>query len=205
VHVRLRRGDHDHQPRSDSDRGPLNLTIWTLGHGNLAAGAFLDILRGVGIGTLGDVRRFPGSRRQPQFGGFAMERWLADADIAYRWFEGLGGRRQPAMDSPNMTLRNPQFRAYADHMASAEFGRCVADLVDVASTSPTVVMCAESVWWRCHRRLLADHLVLVEDVEVVHIFHDARLAEHPVTPGARREAQHVMYDAPVETRPPGLW
>jgi uncharacterized protein (DUF488 family) len=123
-----------------------------------------------------------------------MAAWLADADLAYRWMEGLGGRRPVSTGSPNVALRNRQFRAYADHMSSPEFAGAVEGLLDVAGASPSAVMCSESVWWRCHRRLLADHLVLVEDVDVAHLFHDGRITAHPVTPGARRVGRRVVYD-----------
>ena len=109
-----------------------------------------------------DVRRFPGSRRHPHVGQDQLARWLPAAGISYRWMAALGGRRTPAADSPNLGLRNPQFRAYADHMASAEFLAAVDELLDLAASRPVAVMCSEAVWWRCHRRLLADHLVLVE-------------------------------------------
>jgi len=97
-------------------------------------------------------------------------------------------------DSPNVALRNPQFRAYADHMTTAEFAAGVAELLGVAPDRSAAVMCSESVWWRCHRRLLADHLVLVEGLTVEHLMHDGRRTAHPVTPGARRSGPHVVYD-----------
>jgi uncharacterized protein (DUF488 family) len=91
-------------------------------------------------------------------------------------------------------LRNEQFRAYADHMATAEFAAAVAALRDTAAGTPVAVMCAEAVWWRCHRRLLADHLVLVESLAVEHLFHDGRLTPHPPTPEARKAGHHLVYD-----------
>lgn len=142
-----------------------------------------------------DVRRFPGSRRHPQFGRDEMAAWLAAAGVGYRWMEGLGGRRRAREDSVHVALRNPQFRAYADYMSTAEFAGSVEELLAVAETSSVAVMCSESVWWRCHRRLLADHLVLVEGVEVEHVLHDGRITAHPMTPGARRVDQCVVYDA----------
>ena len=169
-------------------------TIRTVGHGTLEAEAFADLLHGAGLATVVDVRRFPGSRRSPQFGSDAMRAWLADAGLGYEWYEALGGRRTPAPDSPNVALRNLQFRGYADHMATPSFAAGVAELVAVARRGPTTVMCAESVWWRCHRRLLADHLVLVEQATVEHLFHDGRVVEHAATPEARRVGDHVVYD-----------
>lgn len=169
--------------------------IWTVGHGTASADDFVELLKAAGIGTVVDVRRYPGSRRHPHFGGDAMAAWLAAAGLDYRWMEALGGRRRVRTESPNVALRNPQFRAYADHMSSSEFTAAVDELLDVAGGSPSAVMCSESVWWRCHRRLLADHLVLVAGVEVAHVFHDGRIAAHPVTPSARRVARGVVYDA----------
>lgn len=146
-----------------------------------------------------DVRRYPGSRRYPHFGA-SMPEWLAEAGLSYRWLPALGGRRRPAVDSPNTGLRNEQFRGYADHMATDEFATGVAELFDLtASAAPgsVAVMCAEAVHWRCHRSLLADHLTLIEGVTVEHLFHDVRLAVH----APRREAHrtlggHVVYAAP---------
>jgi len=174
------------------------LTVRSVGHGMATAPAFTDLLRGAGIAIVVDVRRFPGSRRHPQFGRDQMAAWLPDAGIQYRWVPGLGGRRRGSPDSPNVALRNAQFRAYADHMVSNEFTQSVAELVAIASSSAVAVMCSESVWWRCNRRLLADHLTLVEGAAVEHLFHDGRLVGHPVTPGARRIADHVVYDAMAE-------
>lgn len=168
--------------------------IWTVGHGNASAAAFVALLEAAGVETLVDVRRFPGSRRQPHFGRDEMAAWLAAAGLDYRWMEGLGGRRRVRTESPNIALRNRQFRAYADHMATAEFAGAVDGLLAVAGGSPSAVLCSESVWWRCHRRLLADHLVLVEEVEVAHLFHDGRIAVHPITPGARQMGRRVVYD-----------
>jgi uncharacterized protein (DUF488 family) len=143
--------------------------------------------------VVADVRRYPGSRRYPQFNRDEMVRWLARSGVRYEWFSGLGGRRKADPDSTNLALRNAQFRGYADHMATAEFDDSLQQLLAIAR-SPTAVMCSESVWWRCHRRLLADHLVLVEDAEVLHVFHDGREQPHPVTPGARRAGRRVAYD-----------
>ena len=169
-------------------------TIRTLGHGTLAAADFTALCRTAGIGTVVDVRRFPGSRRHPHFGSAPMAAWLAEAGIGYRWLPALGGRRQPDPASPNVALRNAQFRAYADHMATEEFHQGCADLVELAGSSPAAVMCAESVWWRCHRGLLADHLVLVEGTRVEHLFHDGRLSEHVPRPEARKEGKRLVYE-----------
>ncbi|MDQ3896615.1 MAG: DUF488 domain-containing protein [Actinomycetota bacterium] len=176
------------------------MVIRTLGHGTLAQEDFLALCRTAGLDAVVDVRRYPGSRRHPQFGREAMAGWLAEAGMGYTWLPDLGGRRTPSPDSPNVGLRNPQFRGYADHMAGEEFRRGCAELVTLARSASVAVLCAESVWWRCHRRLLADHLVLVSAVAVEHILPDARIDPHRPTPGARREGDHVVYDVGAQPK-----
>ena len=169
------------------------IAIRTVGHGTAPAARFVDILRSASIASVVDVRRFPGSRRHPHFGSAAMANWLAADGIGYRWLPSLGGRRRTGPVSRHVGLRTPQFRAYADHMESAEFAEGVSELLVVAASEAVAVMCSESLWWRCHRRLLADHLVLVQDVGVSHLMHDRRLSPHPVTPGARLSGRDVVY------------
>ncbi|MEO8697382.1 MAG: DUF488 domain-containing protein [Acidimicrobiales bacterium] len=168
-------------------------TIRTLGHGTLSAEEFVNLVRIAEVAVVVDVRRFPGSRRNPQFESDAMARWLSERGIGYQWLASLGGRRRPAPDSQNVGLRNEQFRAYADYMASAEFAVGVDDLSVLAEARAVAIMCAESLWWRCHRRLIADHLVLVSNVHVEHLFHDGRVVEHTPTAEARRIDGHVVY------------
>lgn len=168
--------------------------VRTLGHGTLDVEPFVDLVSGAGIAEVVDVRRYPGSRRHPHVASEAMARWLPEHGLAYRWMPALGGRRRPDPASPNVGLRNEQFRAYADHMASAEFAEGVAELLEAASDHPIAVMCSESVWWRCHRRLLADHLVLLDGDEVEHLFHDGRRPAHPPTPEARVDGDRLVYD-----------
>lgn len=169
-------------------------TIRTVGHGTADAGELGELLRGSGVTVVVDVRRFPGSRRHPQFGAEAMASWLPDHGVGYRHLESLGGRRKVTPDSPNIGVRNDQLRGYADHMATDEFAAGVHELLDVATEESVAVMCSESVWWRCHRRFLADHLVLVHGLVVEHLFHDGRLARHEPTSEARRAGDHVVYD-----------
>jgi uncharacterized protein (DUF488 family) len=168
--------------------------ILTVGHGTLSGVAFTELVRGAMVEVVLDVRRFPGSRRHPHFEHDAMSRWLPNLGIEYVWIETLGGRRRATPGSSNVGLRNPQFRAYADHMASDEFALGVKEVCAQHSKRIVAVMCSEAVWWRCHRRLLADHLVLVEGLSVDHLFHDGRLVSHPVTPEARRGGNRVLYD-----------
>lgn len=178
-------------------------TVFTVGHGRLAAEELAQLLREAGVGRLVDVRSYPGSRTNPQFGRDAMERWVPEAGLAYHWQRELGGRRKPVAGTRHVALRNAAFGAYADHMETDAFRTGVDHLLEAAASTPTAVMCSESVWWRCHRRLLADHLTLVRDVAVRHLMHDGRLTEHPITDGARLEGDAVVYDLGATPPLPG--
>jgi uncharacterized protein (DUF488 family) len=169
--------------------------IVTVGHGTLPADEFTALLHGAGVAHLVDVRSYPGSRHNPQHSREQLERSLPATGIAYSWECRLGGRRRPQPESPNLALRNEAFRAYADHMATSEFAEALNALVAIATTTETALMCAESVWWRCHRRLLADALVLLRCVPVNHLFHDGRLAPHEPSPEARVVKGTLRYDA----------
>jgi uncharacterized protein (DUF488 family) len=175
------------------------VALHTVGHGTLSADQFGELLEGAGLDQVVDVRSFPGSRHNPQYAREAMERWLPEAGLRYAWLPALGGRRKPHPGSPHTALRNDAFRAYADHMETDEFHRGLEDLVDGFELNRAVVMCSESVWWRCHRRLLADHLVLVDERDVVHLMHDGRETPHPITEGARRDGTRVVYDVGTTT------
>jgi uncharacterized protein (DUF488 family) len=179
---------------------PSVMQIHTIGHGTLAQEDFAVLVANAGIGRLVDVRSFPGSRHNPQFGRDEMARWLPEAGVTYEWMRLLGGRRKPVPGSEHVALRHPAFRAYADHMETPEFLTGVDELL--AGGEGQAVMCSESVWWRCHRRLLADHLVLVREIEVLHLMHDGRLTPHPPTDGVRRDGDRVVYD--VGATPPLL-
>jgi uncharacterized protein (DUF488 family) len=169
--------------------------VHTVGHGTLAAEALAELLSAAGAQVLVDFRSYPGSRRNPQFGREAMEQWVPAAGLEYTWMPALGGRRRPVPTSRHIALRNDAFRAYADHMETAGFVAGVDELLALAEGRSVAVMCSESVWWRCHRRLLADHLVLVRRVEVTHLMHDGRRpVPHVVTAGARGEGTRVVYD-----------
>ncbi len=180
------------------------MRIHTVGHGTLPAEDLVRLLVGAGVEQLVDVRSFPGSRHNPQFGRPEMERWMPEAGLDYVWLQGLGGRRRPAEGSEHVALRHKAFRAYADHMESSEFAVALDELLDLAGRGSSAVMCSESLWWRCHRRLLADHLVLVRDVEVLHLMHDGRTSPHPPTDGVRRGDDRVVYDVGVTSALPGL-
>jgi uncharacterized protein (DUF488 family) len=181
-----------------SARPHEGMSLRTVGHGTLAAAAFAALLDEAHVRRVVDVRAFPGSRHNPQFGREEMERWVTDAGIGYVWMRELGGRRRPHADSKHVALRNDAFRAYADYMETSEFLEGVEELLALAVSAPTTVMCSESVWWRCHRRLLADHLVLVRGVEVVHLMHDGRLTPHVPTQGVRLAGNALVYDMGIK-------
>lgn len=170
------------------------MVVLTVGHGTLTADAFVGLLQGAGVRRVVDVRSFPGSRRNPQHGQAELERTLGDAGIGYTWLHRLGGRRRPSEGSRHVALRHEAFRAYADHMETDEFHGGVDELLALAAAEQVVVLCSESVWWRCHRRLLSDHLVLVRGIDVVHLMHDGRHTPHVPTAGVRVEGRRLVYD-----------
>ena len=157
------------------------MTIWTIGHSTRSIEDFLTVLGAHRIETVVDVRRFPGSRRLPQFGSSALELALAGQGVGYRWIGALGGRRQPDPASPNDAWRNAAFRAYADHMATEEFAIGLFELEMIASAAATAIMCAEVLWWRCHRRLVADALTSL-GYEVRHIRDENEAEVHAIAP-----------------------
>ena len=167
--------------------------LYTIGHGTAPIDDFIAQLRGAGVASVVDVRRFPGSRRNPQYGSEELERSLNDAGIAYRHEPELGGRRKPDAQSPNVALRNPSFRAYADYMTTPEFHGAFARLLDESTLRPTAMLCSETLWWRCHRRLVADAAVLLADRPVMHIIAGAR-KPHVPTDGVRRRERDLVYD-----------
>lgn len=170
--------------------------LCTLGHGTLEQDAFVELLRHAAIDDVVDVRSFPGSRHNPQFGRAEMERWVPDEGFAYSWMRDLGGRRRPIPDSRHVALRHPSFRAYADHMETLEFTAGVDELLHGGDAQ--VIMCSESVWWRCHRRLVADYVTLVRGVPVEHLMHDGRRMEHKPTDGVRVDGDRLVYDVIAE-------
>ncbi len=159
-------------------------TIFTIGHSTRPADEFLDLLRGRDVRLLVDVRRFPGSRRHPQFNGETLAATLAEAGIGYRHEPDLGGRRDGLADSPNTGWRNAGFRAYADHLANADFRSALARLLADAQTTVVAIMCAEAVPWRCHRQLIADALV-AGGADVRHIISASEPQPHELNPMAR--------------------
>jgi uncharacterized protein (DUF488 family) len=177
-------------------------SLLTVGHGTLSAEAFHALLREAGVRRIVDIRRFPGSRRHPHLNREALERSLSAAGIDYVWLGSLGGRRKASPTSPNVALRNDAFRGYADHMQTREFVDGVHELITLTQDGRlTAVLCSESLWWRCHRRLLADHLTLVSGVDVSHLLHDGRRTPHPPTDGVRRLGETVRYDGGARPSP----
>ena len=170
--------------------------IWTIGHSTRSADEFVELLRAHGINGLADIRTIPRSRRHPHFGREALDARLTDEGIEYRHFGALGGLRKPRPDSPNSAWRNEAFRGYADHMMSPEFVAAVDELLAFGEPRRVAVMCAEAVWWQCHRMLLSDALV-VRDVDVHHIMSQrgaSAVQPHRLTPFAQiRSDGHVWY------------
>jgi uncharacterized protein (DUF488 family) len=173
------------------------LRIFTIGHSTRTEEEFLGLLRAHGVRRLVDVRRYPGSRRHPQFSRDRLSAVLPDAGIEYVHALELGGRRNSAPDSPNTAWRSASFRAYADHMASEAFGEWLERLLAWAPAGDTAIMCAEAVPWRCHRQLIADALV-ARGVEVLNITGPGRAEPHVLSGHARVDARgQVTYPAPA--------
>lgn len=184
--------------RGEARPDPRTVTVWTIGHGARDIDTFLELLQGAGIRRLVDVRTAPGSRTHPQYGRDALAAALARAGIDYEWWgRDLGGWRRPRPDTRHTALRSSGFRGYADHMETEAFRTCRDRLIRSSHGTPTAVMCAESLWWRCHRRLLADAVVAAGG-EVRHIMDGGRLQHHRLSRSARVEADAVVYDVPEE-------
>ena len=180
------------------------MRLLTVGHGTLSAADLVALLEGAGVTDLVDVRSAPGSRRHPHLAKDKMEAWLGRAGIRYRWEPALGGRRRTQAGSPNTALRHPSFRGYADHMATPEFTVALDRLLVDAGANVTAAMCAESLWWRCHRRLLADAAVLLRGATVVHLDHRGQLGDHRLTDGVRIAGELVVYDVGSPPPLPGM-
>ncbi|MBW3663151.1 MAG: DUF488 domain-containing protein [Actinobacteria bacterium] len=170
----------------------------TVGHGTLEQRALMALLRSAGVGHLVDVRRFPASRRHPHVNRERLAEPLATAGIGYSWEEDLGGRRTGVADSPHIAIRDPGFRAYADHMTSEPFEAALERVLALDTATTVAVMCAESLWWRCHRRLIADAATLLHRADVHHLMHDGRLAPHRPTEGVRIANDRLVYDVGVD-------
>ncbi|MFE0181156.1 DUF488 domain-containing protein [Streptomyces olivaceus] len=167
----------------------------TFGHGTAGRSELAALLRDAGVAAVVDVRTAPGSRRDPDLLRERLARWLPEEGLGYRWERRLGGFRKPAPDSPDVVWRNASFRGYAAHTRTPEFVAAMDELLAQAARERSAVMCGEAVWWRCHRRLVADFAVLARDTPVDHLMHDGRLTHHSPTPGVRlRPDGLLVYD-----------
>jgi uncharacterized protein (DUF488 family) len=177
--------------------------LWTIGHGARPLEALLAVLTGARIALVVDVRRFPGSRRHPQYGREALAEGLVRAGIGYEWWgETLGGRRSRSPESRHVALRQAAFTGYADHMDSNEFRAAATELLARADRQRLAVMCAETVWWRCHRMLIADALTM-RGAEVTHLLDVDRSQPHRLHATVRRgDDGWPVYD--VSDALPGL-
>jgi uncharacterized protein (DUF488 family) len=177
----------------DDDGGPTPLL--TVGHGTASQEELAELLTDAGVDLVVDVRRFPGSRRHPHVGQDALATWLPAADIDYRWEPRLGGRRRLEGDgAEHGGLRNTSFRAYAQHTDEVGFTQAVDELLGEADHQAVAVMCSESLWWRCHRRLIADAVTLLHHRPVRHLLHDGRLTDHTPTDVVRVVDEQLRYD-----------
>ncbi|HEY8321311.1 MAG TPA: DUF488 domain-containing protein [Candidatus Baltobacteraceae bacterium] len=175
---------------------PEPRALLTLGHGTASAEELSALIRGAEIEAIVDVRSVPKSRRHPQYWSEAMAEWVPRlTGSSYRWEPALGGFRAPDRNSPNVALRHPSFRAYADYMETAAFAEGLDALLTEARATTTAVLCSETLWWRCHRRLIADAAMLLRGETVLHLMHDGKLRPHVPTAGARVTAEGgLRYD-----------
>lgn len=166
--------------------------IWTIGHSTRTIEEFLELLKIYGIAHLVDVRRFPGSRKFPQFNKEILESVLHEERFQYTHIEALGGRRKASPDSKNMVWNHPSFRGYADYMETSEFKEAFRELESLACKNSCAIMCSEAVWWRCHRSLVSDKLK-AQGWEVIHIMGEKNQQEHPYTKPAKLEDGKLTY------------
>jgi uncharacterized protein (DUF488 family) len=166
--------------------------LFTIGHSTRTIEEFITILHAHELELIVDVRRFPGSRRVPQFESNRLAHSLGNANIEYCWIESLGGRRRMSLSSPNVAWRNTSFRAYADHIATEEFAEGLFELEMLARGLRTAIMCSEILWWRCHRRIISDVLTF-EGWKVEHIRDEKPAELHKLLPPARVLNGELVY------------
>lgn len=173
--------------------GEETLRLYTIGHSNYSFEEFLLLLKAFDIGLVADVRRYPSSRKFPHFNSEPLRNRLDQEGTCYLWLEALGGRRHSGASakSSNIGLRVPGFRNYADYMGTDDFHAGVQELLSTASKVRTVIMCAEKLYWKCHRRLLSDYLV-ARGIEVIHILGADKSCGHELTPSAVVTADAVV-------------
>jgi uncharacterized protein (DUF488 family) len=167
------------------------MKVWTVGHSTQSLDAFVALLAACDIAQVADIRTVPRSRRQPQFDTDALARSLPERGVAYVHLPRLGGWRHANADSPNDAWRNLSFRGYADYAMGEEFADGLAQLRRLAAERRTAMMCSEALWWRCHRRLVADRLLVAGDT-VCHIGSGGRVSEHQLTPFATVEPDGLI-------------
>ena len=168
-------------------------TLYTIGHSTRTLEELVEALQAHSIKALVDIRAFPASRRLPHFNRESLEQTLPESGIQYIWMKELGGHRKKILsESPNVALRNDSFRNYADHMLTPEFERAIAELIKIAEQSPTAYMCAERVYFRCHRMLVSDYLVS-HGHQVLHIDATQPPSPHKITAGARTIDRQLIY------------
>ena len=168
-------------------------TVWTIGHSTHPIEKFIAMLRSFDIKVLADIRSLPGSNKYPQFNQDALSNSLQKAGIRYIHIPALGGRRRPKPNSENTAWRSKAFMGYADYMETDEFKQGIASLEAIAIKERLVYMCAEVLWWRCHRSLVSDYLK-VNGWKVMHIMDEHKATEHPYTKPARPEQGKLFYD-----------
>jgi uncharacterized protein (DUF488 family) len=171
------------------------MRVWTIGHSTRTIDEFISLLEENEIKLIADVRLLPGSKRYPQFNKETLADSLGKVGIHYEHFPELGGRRKSRPDSTNLAWRNASFRGYADYMETEEFHKGLKRLLDLAADArPTAIMCAEAVWWRCHRSLISDYLK-ARGIEVMHILEANKIEPHPYTSAARIVEGKLSYAA----------
>ena len=179
------------------------MRAFTIGHSTHSLDELVALLERHGVQQVGDVRRAPHSRRHPQFNLESVAAELPRRGVGYRHLPALGGRRRPRPDSPNGGWENEAFRGYADYALSDDFAAGLAELCELAGARPTAVMCAEALWWRCHRRLIADRLTAL-GWAVCHIASDGGLTEHELPPFAVVRPDGTVRYPPAQPALPGF-
>lgn len=175
-------------------------SIFTIGHSTHPIEEFLALLDLHRIALLADVRSFPSSRKWPHFNQAELAKSLAGADMEYRWMKDLGGRRHGiAPESPHRAWTHPAFRSYADYADTEPFTSALAELCAAARQRRTAYMCSEGLWWRCHRRIISDHLT-VRGWRALHIMPDGKLSQHQLAPFARVAGGRIIYDGDPAAR-----
>lgn len=167
--------------------------IWTVGHSNKPIHEFLELLKAYRIERIADVRRFPVSRRHPHFEMNSLSASLNTSGMAYRHFPDLGGRRTARPDSRNTNWKNEAFRGYADYMETPDFASAIGLLEEMATKARTAIMCAEALWWQCHRALVSDYFKNA-GWTVTHILSSEKGQEHPYTSAARMIDGRLSYE-----------